>query len=440
MKNSTEVKEDNLSKIVPQRFLLPLILIISLFFMWGMVNNLNDILISQFKKAFRLSDFHSGLVQSAFYLGYFFLALPASIIIRKYNYKTGIITGLLLFAAGAFLFYPAAQNASYGFFLLALFVIAGGLAFLETTANPFVTVLGSPQTATLRLNLAQAFNPVGCITGVLVGQHFIFSGVEHSPEVLAQMSPEAIELYYKMEIRAVETPYLCIGIVVLIFTFLFAMARFPRITEEKEDNDGKSSLINGLKKLAKAKQLKKAIVAQFFYLGAQVGIWSFLIRYIKQNIEGATDISAANYLTWSLMALALGRFAGTYLLKYIKPDKLLTVYAIIIIALVLVAVLSPTMAGVWALVASSFFMSIMYPTIFSFGVSGLGKETKLASSVLVMAIAGGAVLTTLMGRLSDRIGITNAYLVPAFCFVVVALFGISMNKNGKSQTTIKKTV
>lgn len=408
------------------KLIFPLILIISLFFLWGMANNLNDILISQFKKAFQLSDFQSGLVQSAFYLGYFFLAFPASMVLRKYNYKTGIIIGLLLFAAGAFLFYPAAQNASYGLFLFALFIIASGLAFLETTANPFVTVLGSPETSTLRLNLAQAFNPVGCVTGVLIGQHFIFTGIEHAPETLSQMSQSALEAYYKTEVRAVETPYICIGIVVLVFAILFALTRFPQIKEEETDNS--ESLKISIRKLFRISSFKRSVVAQFFYMGAQVGIWSFMIRYVKHNIEGATDVSAANYLIYSLLALTIGRFVGSLLIKYIDSNKILTVYAVINVILVIIGIISHSMIGVWALVLTSFFMSIMYPTIFSYGVSNLGKETKLGSSILVMAIVGGALLTAVMGKVSDLITINGAFLIPALCFVAVVIFGFTNNK------------
>ncbi len=407
------------------KIIFPLVLIISLFFMWGVVHNLNDILISQFKKALQLSDLQSGLVQSSFLLGSFFFALPASIVIHKYSYKIGIIVGLLLFATGAFLFYPAAQNASYYFFLFALFVIASGLAFLETAANPFVTVLGPPESTTLRLNLAQAFNPVGCITGILIGQHCIFSGVEHSSEMLSQMSETAISAYYMSEIRAVEIPYICIGITALLFALLFVVTRSPKTNESKSKK--KEPLVLGLKKLAKVKQLRKAAVAQFFYLGAQVGIWSFLIRYIKCNIEGTSDISAANYLTWSLIALTLGRFIGTFLLKYIKSSKLLTSYARINIVLIFIVILSPNILGVWALVGTSFFMSIM----FSIGIAGLGEDTKLASSVLVMAIVGGAILAIVMGQVSDLIGITYSYIIPLFRFLVIGLFGLSMSKTEK---------
>lgn len=419
------------SQGVQKKVTFPLILIVSLFFLWGMANILNGILIRQFKKAFQLSDFQSGLVQSAFFLGYFFLALPASIVLRKYNYKTGIIIGLILYAIGALLFYPAAQNASYGFFLFALFVIASGLAFLETAANPFVTALGPPQSAAFRLNMAQAFNPVGCFAGVLIGQHFILSGIEHAPITLSQMSQYAINAYYKTEISVVETPYLCIGLVVIAFAILFAVTRFPKIEEEKTENH--DSLMVGLKRLFGMKHFKKAIVAQFFYMGAQVGIWSFLIRYVKHNIEGLTDISAINYLIWSLVALTVGRFFSSYLIKFIKTGKLLAVYAVINIVLIIIAIVFPNILGGWALVATSFFMSIMYPTIFSCGVSGLGKETKLASSILVMAIVGGVILTAVMGQVSDLMGITYSYFVPALCFLIVASFGISSYKAEKQK-------
>lgn len=416
--NKDSINSSNSQKLM----LIPLVLIISLFFLWGMANNLNDILISQFKKAFQLTDFQSGLVQSAFYLGYFFFALPASMVLRKYNYKTGIIIGLLLFSLGAFLFYPAAQNATYGFFLFALFVIASGLAFLETAANPYVTILGSPQTAAFRLNLAQAFNPIGCITGILVGQYFIFSGVEHDEATLSQMSPSAIEAYYKSEIHAVETPYLVISTVALLFSILFALVKFPKIQEQKSGK--KESLISSLSHLWKIKHFKLAVITQFFYMGAQVCIWSFMIRYAKFSINGISDFDAAHYLTFSLIALTVGRFAGTFFMKYIKPNKLLAIYAIINIVLVFIGISSPNLTGVWALVVSSFFMSIMYPTIFSLGLNQLGNETKTASSILVMAIVGGAILTAVMGFVSDITSISMAMIVPLVCFVLIALYGL----------------
>lgn len=417
-----KVMTDAQDKHVPNRnnYLLPLALIISLFFLWGMANNLNDILIKQFKKAFELSDFQSGLVQSAFYFGYFVLAIPASLVMNRFSYKTGVVVGLLLYATGAFLFFPAAQMQSYSFFLGALFVIASGLAFLETAANPYVTALGSPETATFRLNLAQSFNPIGCITGILVGQHFIFSGVEYTPEQIAQLTPEALQNYYAQEAQSVQTPYLVIGAVVLFFAIMVIITRFPALVSEQTES---SHQAGGLRKLLSLRHFKLAVLAQFFYVGAQVCIWSFMIRYAQSAVVGTTEIQAANYLTISLVVFTLGRFVGTAILNKISGAKLLGVYAVINIGLLAVAIFSASSVGLWALVASSFFMSIMYPTIFSLGIDGLEADTKLGSSVLVMAIIGGAVLTAIMGKVSDMYGIALAMLVPLLCFVFVSYYG-----------------
>jgi len=412
-------------------YVLPLVLIISMFFMWGMAGNLNDILIKQFKKSFELTDLQSGFVQSAFYMGYFLLAIPASIVMRKYNYITGIIIGLILYAAGAFLFFPAAENSSYPFFLFALFVIASGLAFLETAAGPYVLALGKPESATFRLNLAQSFNPIGCVTGVLVGQHFILTGVEYTKEELAKMSPEALQAYYLTEAHSVQTPYLIIGAVILLFAVIIAFTKFPTIKDEETVNT--SSTRKTLKLLLSKKSFKQSVIAQFFYVGAQVCIWSYLIRYIQDTIPGTPEKGAANFLTISLVVFTLGRFIGTGLLKKIKDNKLLWIYSLINVVLTAVGILFPGTIGLWALVGTSFFMSIMYPTIFSLGIKDLGEHTKLGASILVMAIIGGAVLTLAMGRLSDMAGIANSLLIPMICFGFVAYYGIK----GYKDKTIK---
>ena len=408
-------------------YVLPLVLIISMFFMWGMAGNLNDILIKQFKKSFELTDLQSGFVQSAFYMGYFLLAIPASIVMRKYNYITGIIIGLILYAAGAFLFFPAAENSSYPFFLFALFVIASGLAFLETAAGPYVLALGKPETATFRLNLAQSFNPIGCVTGVLVGQHFILTGVEYTKEELAKMSPEALQAYYLTEAHSVQTPYLIIGAVILLFAIIIAFTKFPTIKDEETVNT--SSTRKTLKLLLSKKSFKQSVIAQFFYVGAQVCIWSYLIRYIQDTIPGTPEKGAANFLTISLVVFTLGRFIGTGLLKKIKDNKLLWIYSLINVVLTAVGIFFPGTIGLWALVGTSFFMSIMYPTIFSLGMKDLGEHTKLGASILVMAIIGGAVLTLAMGRMSDMSGIANSLFIPLICFVFVAYYGIKGYKD-----------
>ncbi|HEX4266906.1 MAG TPA: L-fucose:H+ symporter permease [Steroidobacteraceae bacterium] len=394
-------------------------LIASLFFLWGVANNLNDILIKQFKNAFELSDFRAGLVQSAFYAGYFLLAIPASLCTRRFGYRSALLVGLGLYAVGAFLFYPAAALRTYGLFLGALFVIACGLAFLETSANPLVTVLGPPQGATRRLNLAQSFNPLGSITGVLIGQQFIFSGVEPTRAQITAMTESARAAYYASQSSAVQMPYVVIGCVVLLWALLIGTARLPIARAEPARHPGGAQV----RTLLGNRNFILAVLAQFFYVGAQVGIWSYLIRYAQQTVAGTSQRHAANFLTISLALFMLGRFAGTALMRYLAPARLLAGFATAALALAVVAVLFPGRTGVAALIAVSFFMSIMFPTIFALGLRGLGDEArKMAAPFLVMAIVGGATLTLLMGAISDAAGIQRAMSVPALCFAVVLGF------------------
>lgn len=407
---------------------LPLVLVVSLFFLWGVANNLNDILIRQFKKAFELTDLESGLVQSAFYLGYFLFAIPAGLLMRRYGYKAGIVVGLALYALGAFLFYPAADLRTYGFFLFALFVIASGLSFLETSANPFVTVLGPAEGAERRLNFAQAFNPLGSITGVVIGRYFIFSGTDDTPGQIAAMSPTARAAYDAAQTGAVQAPYVAIGIVVLALALLILMTRFPAVHESEEPQ---------AQEAAKWRQLRGrwrfffAVAAQFFYVGAQVGVWSYLIRYAEGTVPGTADRRGADYLIVSLVLFMVGRFAGAALMRRLAPVALLAAFAAVNALLTAIAIAMPGQTGLYALIASSFFMSVMYPTIFALGVSGLGEVRKLASSVLVMAIVGGAVLTPAMGALSGLAGINWSMAVPLVCFVVVLGFALSVRRESR---------
>ena len=396
------------------------VLIVSLFFLWGVANNLNDILIKQFKKAFELSDFRAGLVQSAFYAGYFLLALPASLITRSLGYKAALLIGLGLYAAGAFLFYPAAALRTYALFLAALFIIASGLAFLETAANPLVTVLGPAEGAARRLNLAQSFNPLGSITGVIIGQHFIFSGVELTSPQLAGMSANARAAYYASQSAAVPGPYLVIGVVVLVWMLLIALVTLPSAAGRGAGHPARGAPI---RELLRNTNLLLAIVAQFFYVGAQVGIWSYLIRYTQQTLPGTSERSAADFLTVALVMFMIGRFAGTALMRYVPPARLLGIFAAVALALVTVALILPGRIGTDSLVATAFFMSIMFPTIFALGLRGLDDaDRKIASSFLVMAIIGGATLTVAMGAISDAAGIHRAMIVPILCFAVVLGF------------------
>lgn len=404
--------------------LLPLILIVSLFFMWGVANNLNDILVQQFRKAFTLTDLQSGLVQSVFYFGYFALALPAGLVMRRMGYKSAVVIGLLLYAAGAFLFWPAAEAHEYSLFLLALFVIAAGLTFLETSANPLVTQLGPAEGAERRLTLAQAFNPLGSITGVLIGRFFIFSGVEHTPEELAAMSAPARDAYYASESAMVQAPYLVIGVIVLAWAAVVMFTRFPDLHEESPGEAPAGGRRVGLASLVAEPRLMTAVVAQFFYVGAQVAVWSYMIRYGLANVPGLTERTASDYLTAALVAFMVGRFSGAALMNFVRPERLLALYAAANVVLTIVAILQPGPVGLMALVASSFFMSVMYPAIFALGVRGFGEAKKLASSLLVMAIIGGAVLTAAMGAMSDAFGIASAMTVPTVAYLFVLFFAL----------------
>jgi MFS transporter, FHS family, L-fucose permease len=397
-------------------------LVVSLFFLWGVANNLNDILIKQFKKVFELSDFRAGLVQSAFYFGYFTLAIPAAMFMRRFGYKGAIVLGLLLYASGAFLFYPAAEKHAYVLFLLALYVIASGLAFLETSANPLITVLGPREGAAQRLNLAQAFNPLGSITGVLVGQHFILSGNEPTSGQIAAMTTAERAAFYATESAAVQVPYLVIGAIVVVWALLFMISRFPR-TRDSDAADARGSGMAHLVDLLRDRYFMLGVAAQFFYVGGQVGVWSYLIRYAQVTVPGTPEKVAANFLTAGLVLFMLGRFAGAALMRYVAPARLLATYALINAVLCTVAVGLPGPVGLYALVAASFFMSIMFPTIFALGLDGLDDEKrKLGSSLLVMSIIGGAILTAVMGATSDAFGIHWAMAVPLFSFAIVLAF------------------
>jgi FHS family L-fucose permease-like MFS transporter len=395
-------------------------LTVSLFFLWGVANNLNDILIAQFKKAFVLSDFGTSFVQQVFYLGYFLLAIPASLLMRARGYKAAIVTGLLLYGVGALLFYPAALASQYLLFLLALFVIASGLAFLETAANPLMTELGEPSGAARRINWAQAANPLGAITGILIGRNFILSGIEHDEGSLAALNEAQRLDYYRMEVLAVQTPYLILGAIVLAFAMAAMLIRFPAGAIHHADDKGDARFADLLGK----PRLLLATLAQFFYVGAQVGLWSYTIRYAQANVPGMGERAAADMLFVSLLLFAVGRFVGTSLMNWISPALMLAVFAAASMALALVAGTIGGELGLYALVAASLFMSIQFPTIFALGVEGLGPLRKFGASLIVMAIIGGAALTAVMGRVSDLAGITAAMLVPALSFGVILAFAL----------------
>lgn len=381
-----------------------LILVTGLFFLWGVANNLNDVLIAHFRHAFTLTDFQSGLVQSAFYLGYFCFAIPAALTMTRFGYKAGVITGLILFGTGALLFWPAALSLSYPMFLFALFVIASGLAFLETAANPMVATLGPPEGAERRLNFAQSFNPAGSITGVFLGATLI----------LPATAAEGTET-----VKNVLLPYSLIAGVVLLWALLLARTPFPAVaTEERSAHP-----LADFGALLRRPRYLAGVFAQFAYVGAQVGVWSYLIRYVGVALPDMSQRHAAFLLTFSLGLFLLGRFTGTALLTRVRGAQLMLWFAGIDALLCLIGAFAGHGIGVAALVATSFFMSIQFPTIFVLSLRDLGPLTKSGSAMLVMAIIGGAAFTALMGYISDAShSILTAMLVPAVCFVIVGFF------------------
>jgi FHS family L-fucose permease-like MFS transporter len=393
------------------------VLIISLFFLWGFALNLNPILIPHLKKACQLSDTQSAFIDSASYIAYFLLALPAGRFMKRFGYKGGIVFGLTLFALGAFLFYPAALTRSYVFFLAALFVIASGLTFLETAANPYITVLGDPEGATQRLNFAQSFNGLAATLAPLLGGMFILSGQKLSTAAESAMSPVQLSAYLDKEASAVQVPFLIIGAVVLLIALFLIRTPLPEIEDEKGHKETTGSLL-------KEKNLMLGVTAQFFYVGAQTCVSSFFIRF-SSHVAGIEEKSAALFLSGALLGFMAGRFIGTFLMKYIAPSKLLAIYSLINIALIAAAVLLHGKASVYALMGVEFFMSIMFPTIFSLSIRGLGSRMKEGSSMVIMAIVGGAVFPVLMGRLSDLTDIQVAYSVPAICFAVIFYFAVT---------------
>ena len=408
------------SRLLPAAQLVPFILVTVLFFLWGIPNNLNDVLIRHFMKSFAITRFQAGLIQSAFYMGYFLLAMPAAFLMRRVGYKPGFVIGLLLFGAGAFLFWPAAIAGSYGFFLFALFVIASGLSFLETASNPFIAQLGDQDSSERRLNFAQAFNPLGAISGALIGTIFIFSGVELTPQqIAAQQASHTYEAYLRSETLRVVKPYIVIGAIALVWAVLIVRAKFPSIHAEHENESGDRG---HFRDLFRYPHFLFAVLAQFFYVGAQVGTWSYFITYVQEYTQQSEKV-AGYFLTGTLAAFGIGRFVSAWLMRFVSPSKLMGAYSVANIILVGVAVLTPGWLGLWCVFLTSFFMSLMFPTIFALGLKGLGPNTKLGGSLLVMAIVGGAVLTPIMGFISVKTqSLALAYSVPLLAYVIIAVY------------------
>jgi FHS family L-fucose permease-like MFS transporter len=409
--------------LTERRYAIPFALVTSLFFLWAFGVNLNDILIPHLKKAFHLTDFRSSLIQTAFFGGYFLAALPAGWLMEKIGYKRGILVGLLTCATGALLFVPAASVRLYGFFLLALFVMACGQGVLEVAANPYVTILGPPESSERRLNFAQSFNAVGAVVTPIVGAAFILTGVEYSRAQLAAMTRAQLQAYQIAEASTVKVPYLVISGLFIFVAVLIRFAHLPEVREEGTVEEG-SSGATGLRGLWPYKHLLKGVLAQFFYVGAQVGVASFIIRFAQYSLLGIPEKHAADFLKLHLLGFMIGRFAGSAMMKHIAAPRLLSLFGAAALACLTLVLLGSGIAPMWALVLLGFFHSIMFPTIFALSLKHLGPHTKLGSSLLVMAIIGGAVFPAIMGYISDASNIRYAFLIPFACHLCVLWFAI----------------
>jgi FHS family L-fucose permease-like MFS transporter len=386
------------------KYLLPFIMITSLFFLWGFAYGLLDVLNKHFQETLNITKSRSTLLQAAYFGAYFLVALPAGLFMNRFGYKKGIIMGLLLYALGALLFYPAAETASFNFFLLALFILASGLACLETAANPYVTVLGPPETSTSRLNLSQCFNGVGSFLGPILAASLFFN-----KDAIGDGNLDSVKFIYVF-----------IGVLVLIVAGIFMRTKLPEIQESRLVAD---EILNQ-KSLFMHRNFTFGIAAQFFYVAAQVGIAALFINYCTETGVGIDNAGGARFLALGLLLFTVGRFVGTSLMRFIMPQRLLAAYAIINILLCVAVISKLDWISIYALLGLFFFMSIMFPTIFALSIKGLGKHTKQGSSFIIMSIVGGAIVPVIMGALADQYSTALSYVVPLICFVIVFLYAI----------------
>jgi FHS family L-fucose permease-like MFS transporter len=409
--------------IVPRHYLLAFILLTTCFAAWGAANNMTDPLVKVFSRIWSMTNLQGALVQFSFYGAYFCLALPAAIIIKRYSYKTGVLAGLGLFIFGALLFYPASQTMTYWHFLLAIYVLASGLSILETSCNPYIIALGDERSATQRLNLAQSFNPIGSNIGVFLAATFILPKVNPATDeqraALATSDPAALETIQRAELSAVMGPYVTMACVLIIIWIAIALTRMPAASDPSKRIDFAPTV----GRLFRNSHYAFGVVAQFFYVAAQICVWTFLIQYatliLKMNEE-----QAGWYLQASLIVFLVFRFICTALMRVVRPSAMLLVMACAAAACALFAVVVPGMTGLWALVAISGCMSLMFPTIYGIALQGLGEDTKIGGAGLVMAILGGALFPLLQGFVIDKASANASYLIPFACFLVVAAYAI----------------
>lgn len=391
-------------KAIEKEFFIPFVLVTSLFALWGLANNMTDTLLAAFRKIMQMSDTQTSFIQMAFYGAYFCIALPAALYIRKHSYKSGVILGLVMYASGAMLFLPAAEAESYAFYLIAIYIMAAGCSVLETTANPYIMSMGSPETATRRLNIAQSFNPIGSIMGIMVSKYFIL---------------QDISLY------SISGTYAVLGCVLLAIMVVMFFANMP---EGQSTDDREMALAATFRRLARNKRYIWGVVAQFFYVGAQIGAWSFTIRLVMKEL-GVVEAEAATIYLVSIIGFCLSRFVYTWLMEWIAPGQLLAMGSVLSAVSAIMVVLCSGWLAVGSLVLVSVFMSLMFPTIYGIALGSVSEsdhsdDTKIGASGLIMAILGGALLTPLQGIVSDAAGINMSYLVPLSCFVVVLCYAI----------------
>jgi FHS family L-fucose permease-like MFS transporter len=410
---------------VQNKYMAPLIVLSSLFFMWGFLTCLNDIIIPHLKAVFTLNYAQAMMIQFAFFAAYFIVSLPSGHIVNRVGYKNGIIIGLLTAGLGCFMFYPAAGQRSYALFLLALFVLASGITLLQVAANPFVAVLGKPETASSRLTMTQALNSLGTTIAPIFGSLMILSTAVKSPEEIGQMSPDAAEAYRLAEASAVQTPYVGLAIALVVLAGAIALFKLPVINATGADGTSASSTDSSKRSAWSYRHLVLGAVAIFVYVGGEVAIGSFLVSYFKEPyIGGLPEAEGAKLVTYYWGGAMVGRFIGTATLRMFKPGKVLAFHAVGAVLLVVITMLTTGQVAMWSIIAVGLFNSIMFPTIFTIAIDGLGKHTGQGSGILCMAIVGGAIVPVLQGFLADGIGIHYSFIIPVFCYLFIAWYGL----------------
>ena len=424
-------------EVVPKKVLIPFILVTSLFTLWGFANAVTDPMVQAFKKVLELSNSQAAWVQMAFYGGYFCMALPAAMFMRKYSYKTCILIGLGLYATGALLFYPAALSEKFWFFCLGLYILTFGLAFLETAANPYALALGPKETATQRLNLAQAFNPVGLILGLLVAQQFVLKKLKSDDIADFSSLDEASKILIKTsDLLVIRDPYVILGLVLIGVFILFAIIKMP----QSKDENAMPDISNTFSALAKDRNYVLGLLAQILYVGAQIMCWTYIYQYAEGI--GMDSVSAGYYQMVAFLLFTVGRAIGTYLLRFMNSGKLLMYFALFAMVFVLGTIFLNSTTGLYSLVGVSFCMSLMFPTIYGIALGNLTEEqSKVGSAGLVMAIVGGALLPKLQGNIIDAGGngvsdililgvseVNFSFILPLLCFFYIAWYGLRISR------------